>query len=192
MKAIDLDGFEQTFGGDDDPWRTFSDRDEALKRAAILAGIGPGPVGRVLELAAGNGSNSVAIARRALRLDATEGTARGTELVATALGGRRRARAIQLALPAHFPRPSYDVIVVAELLYYLGARDMAQVARDVAAALRPGGRLVLAQHRVDYYDFAQHAAGIHDRFLAATAAGWRPICERRRGRWLVQTFRRAG
>ena len=73
MKAIDLSGFAAKFAADEDPWRTFSNRDEAVKRAAILHALGPGPLGRVLELGSGNGSNSRAIAPRALRLDATEG-----------------------------------------------------------------------------------------------------------------------
>ena len=67
MRPITLEGFEKTFGRDDDPWCTFADADEALKRAAILHAVGSGPLGRVLELGAGNGSNSVALAPRAHR-----------------------------------------------------------------------------------------------------------------------------
>lgn len=189
MKPIDLTGFERTFKGSDDPWRTFSDRDEALKRRAILHGIGAGPIGRVLELGAGNGSNSAAIARRALRLDATEGTRAGTELAAAAVAGRDRARAIRLAVPARFPRATYDVAVIAELLYYLSPADMDRVAHDLAAALRPGGTLVLAHHRIDFHDFAQHAQAIHERFLRATGRRWQGVSGRWTSRWRVQTYR---
>lgn len=194
MKPIDLAGFDRKFGGDDDPWRTFSDRDEARKRAAILhglgAGLGAGPIGRVLELAAGNGSNSVALARRALRLDATEGTARGTDLVARAVGDDPRVRVRRLVLPGRFPCPCYDAVVIAEVLYYLSPLDMAKVAGAAATALRPGGRLILAHHRVDYPDFVQHAHGIHGRFLARTAASWTPLNDVRTGRWRVQSYAR--
>lgn len=191
MNAIDLSGFSQKFAADDDPWRTFSNRDEAVKRAAILHGLGPGPLGRVLELASGNGSNSRAIAPRALRLDATEGTAEGTRLTARAISAWPRGRAITLPLPGRFPRGRYDAIVVAELLYYLSPNAMRQVALAVAAALRPGGRLVLAHHRIDYYDFAQHADGIQARFLEMTGARWTIGTVRCRSRWQVIVARRA-
>lgn len=185
MSAIDLAGFEAKFVADDDPWSTWHDRDEALKRRAILHALGPGRTGRVLELGAGNGSNSRALAARALRLDATEATAAGTRLVARALAGCPRARAERLIVPAAPPRARYDAIVVAELLYYLDDRALAALAGQVARLLRPGGVLVLAHHRITFYDFAQHAAGIHARFLGLTRARWRVRPGRRTARWRV-------
>lgn len=189
MKPITLAGFEDKFRGDADPWRTFSGRDEALKRRAILHAIGTGPIGRVLELASGNGSNSAALAPRSLRLDATEATASGTRLTAEAIAAWDRARASLLVLPGRFPRPTYDAIVLAELLYYLSPRDMERVARDATGALRPGGCLVLAHHQKDFYDFVQHARTIHRRFLDATGAAWSLRQVRRTSRWVVLAAR---
>lgn len=185
MKSITLAEFEDRFARDADPWATFSNRDEAVKRHAILHALGRTPCGRVLEIAAGNGSNSVAIAPRALRLDATEATDSGTLLVAGTLSGRTRARAIKLVVPGRLPRTRYDAVVVAEVLYYLTAQGMARTARAIAAALRPGGVLVLAHHRVDYPDFAQHAGQLQRAFLRVTRRQWRVRVVRRTGRWIV-------
>ncbi|WP_156680204.1 class I SAM-dependent methyltransferase [Sphingomonas profundi] len=193
MRAIDLAGFEHKFAQDADPWSTWASRDEALKRRAILHALPPGISGRVLELGAGNGSNSRPLARRALRLDATEATREGTRLVARAVAERApRARAVRLIVPAAPPRARYDAIVVAELLYYLDARAMRALARQVARRLRPGGVLVLAHHRITFYDFAQHADGIHERFLRQTGIGWRVRPVRRTGRWRVIACKPAG
>lgn len=186
MRSIDVEGFEAKFAGNGDPWSTWTDRDEAVKRKAILHALGAGVFGRVLELGAGNGSNSESLARRALRLDATEATKSGTSLVAQAIAAHGpRARASTLVVPQRPPRPAYDAIVVAELLYYLDSRAMTRLALQVARLLRPGGRLVLAHHRITFYDFVQHAAGIHDRFLCETGAAWRTREGRRTGRWRV-------
>ncbi|WP_249276589.1 class I SAM-dependent methyltransferase [Sphingomonas baiyangensis] len=161
-----------------------------MKRRAILHALGPGPIGRVLELAAGNGSNSAAIAPRARRLDATEATASGIALVASAIAQEApRARAMQLAVPGHFPQPQYDAIVIAELLYYLTPRQMQRTARDTAAALRGGGTLILAHHRIDFPDFAQRAEGIQTRFLAATGRAWSKRAVRCTSRWIVLSCR---
>lgn len=191
MKPITLAEFERSFTNHPDPWRTFSDHDEGLKRSAILHAIGYQPHGRVLELAAGNGSNSSALAMRSLRLDATEATAAGTSLVAAVLRGRApRARAIQLAVPSRFPRAHYDAIVIAEVLYYLSPLAMKRTAQDVARALRPGGMLVLAHHRIDFHDFAQHARQLQLTFLKNTRRDWRVRVTRRTGRWIVLACQR--
>ena len=113
MKPIALDGFERVFAADPDPWRTFTSDDEARKRRALRHAIGPSRHGRMLEIAAGNGSNSRMLATRSLRLDATEATAAGIRLVEAALPPSPRARAIRLTVPGRFPRSRYDAIVIA-------------------------------------------------------------------------------
>jgi len=186
VKRIDLAGFAQKFAENPDPWQTWNSRDERLKRAAILHAVPAGSSGRMLELGAGNGSNSAALAARALRLDATEATSEGTELVRVAIADHApRARAIQLVSPALPPRVNYDTIIIAELLYYLTPREMRTLAIQVAGTLRAGGTLVLAHHRITFYDFAQRAEGIHDRFLRFSGARWRCRTVRRTGRWIV-------
>lgn len=186
MSAIGLAGFSATFAQSEDPWCTFTDHDEAVKRTAILCALGSQCLGRVFELASGNGSNSAVIAPRALRFDATEGTTEGTRLTEQALSAWPRARAIHLPLPATAPRATYDAIIIAELLYYLTPTDMDRVAREVSRRVRRGTVLVLAHHRIDFHDFTQHAAGIHERFLSASPRFETVKTIRRTKRWVVQ------
>ncbi len=91
-RRIDLAGFDARFAADRDPWGTFVHRDEAVKRHAIVRALGPGPYARLLELGCGNGSNSIALAEHALRLDACDGTPSAARLTGRALADKPHAR----------------------------------------------------------------------------------------------------
>ena len=184
--AINLDGFAARFAADSDPWSTFSSRDEAIKREAIIHALGSNTRGRILELASGNGSNSAALAPRCLKLDATEGTAEGAALTARAIAHWPRARAHKLVLPGRSPQGTYDAIIIAELLYYLTPSQMRSVAAECDRLARHRTRLVLAHHTVDFFDFAQHAQRINERFVGCTAKFGSLRTQRRSRRWIVQ------
>ena len=166
-KPITLAGFEATFVGNPDPWNTFAAADERRKRHAIVHALGAHRWGRVLELGSGNGSNTRALATRALRLDATDGASRAVALTQAVVADAPRVAVRHLALPGRFPQARYDAIVAAEILYYLSPCAMGIVADEVARALRPGGRLVLAHSHIRFADAAQSPGGVHDRFVQA-------------------------
>lgn len=187
-QRIDLNGFEARFADDSDPWQTFVARDEAVKRDRIVRALGQASHARILELACGNGSNSVRLARRCRALDACDGTVAAAALTRRALAGQPHARVYRCVLPGRLPRPRYEAIVIAELLYYLDRRAMATLARDVVGAMRPGGRLILAHHHTDFHDTAQTSRRIHPRFIAATGRCWTRRRHYRNGRWSVDAF----
>ena len=194
MKAIRLDGFEATFAANPDPWNTFTARDEARKRSAILHALGPGPAGRLLELGCGNGSNSAALARRCLRLDAVDGAPSAVALtrhaIGRATGDNPRVRVRLLALPGRFPLDRYDAIVAAEILYYLSPPDLAATVAEIGHALRPGGRLILAHHHLRFADAATPPATIHDRVRGMLPFGTRRTANVRTERWHVESLMR--
>jgi len=191
-RAIDLAGFEAKFRAGPDPWQTFTARDEAIKRQCILCALGNGPIARILELGSGNGSNSQALARRALKLQACDGSASATQLTREALADAPRAHAWQIALPARLPGRQFEAVVIAELLYYLDARAMQRLARDVAGVLAPGARLVLAHHQVEFPDNSQRTAGVHERFVAATGHRLRLRQRWQNRRWRVEAWQATG
>lgn len=188
-RRIDLAGFDARFAADKDPWGTFVHRDEVNKRDAIIRALGPGLRGRVLELGCGNGSNSIALARRAWTLDACDAVPSAVQRTAAALADRPRARAHRCPLPGRFPRARYDAVVIAELLYYLRPYAMRRLAADVGRALAPGGGVVLAHHHLDFHDTAQTSRAIHRRFIAHTGRVWDPRSSQRNRRWTVEAGR---
>ena len=191
-ERADIAWFETLFARSPDPWGTRRRHDERFKRQAIVRLLPVGPLGRVLELGSGNGSNSRALADRALRLDACDGAPTAVDLTRAALADRPpgRARVHALALPGRFPADRYDAIVLAEILYYLDERTLRAVATQTARTLRPGGRLVMCHHHRQFHDATQRQATLHARF-AAMAGTWRIAGRHRTGAWEVVALVRA-
>lgn len=187
-RAITLAGFEATFAGNPDPWNTFAARDERRKRRAIVHALGPAPHGRLLELASGNGSNSRALAARALRIDVTDGAPTAVRLTAQLLADRPRAQVTRLILPGRFPSLRYDAIVAAEILYYLQPSALRAVAQEIARRLRPGGRLILAHHHLRFSDVATAPATVHAALRRALPFATARIACVRTDRWRVETL----
>ncbi|MEM7729905.1 MAG: class I SAM-dependent methyltransferase [Pseudomonadota bacterium] len=181
---IRIDGFEAVFAASDDPWGTYERQDEAVKRVAIARACGR-LRGRALELACGNGSNTRMLARRSLRLLALDG-AEAAVAVARRRAGAPGVRIEKAVLPRDTPRETFDLIVIAEVLYYLTPREIERLGRRLSLA--PGGRLVLAHHHVDFPDTSSRPAHVHDRLCAAMAGPLQRVFAQRTGRWRVEGF----
>ena len=181
---IRIDGFEAVFSEAADPWQTWTRRDEVVKRDAILRACGR-VRGRTLELACGNGSNTRALAERSLRLLALDGAPSAVALTRAAVPDPhvdvRVAR-----LPEDTPREAFDLIVVAELLYYLRPGEIARLGQRLSLA--PGGRLVLAHHHIDFPDTSTRPATVHARLLDAMGLAGAPVARTRTARWRVEAF----
>lgn len=185
-QAISLHGFEQSFAQDADPWNTWASHYEAVKRDALTKSVGAGRHGRVLEVAAGNGSNTRMLASRALRLTATEGTASGTRLLREATEGLPNLEVVQRDLENSLPGHRYDLIVISEVLYYLPTRAFEALAREVARTLRSGGSLVLAHHRDAFADRARPANNVHACFIHAMQLSMKCCFQQRARRWRTE------
>lgn len=187
---MDLAGFESRFRADPDPWKTFTSRREAIKRHQIMTAAGHRRWSRGLELGAGNGSNSQALLTCVLRLDICEGTTRGVELIRQSVAGCPRASVHQLVLPAPFPASRYDLIVIAEVLYYLSSWDLRALAQEISRTLVPGGRLILAHHHQKFADARQDGASVHNALQSALLAPLTPTLQVRTARWTLDRWDR--
>ncbi|MGB3627141.1 MAG: class I SAM-dependent methyltransferase [Henriciella sp.] len=161
-----------------------------MNRTHLAQAAGPGKHGRVLEVAAGNGSNTPMLAARALRLTVTEGTPSGAELTRQAIEGIERTSVHQLDLADRFPGDRYDLIVISEVLYYLPDRSFRALASEVSRTLRPAGTLVLAHHTVFFDDALRDGRGVHRQFLGEVAADLACAFRRRTRRYVIERLRR--
>lgn len=189
-KPITIEGFEKKFAGDSDPWGTFVNRDEANKRQAIRHALGARMAGRTLELACGNGSNSIMLARHTLRLVACDGAPSAVALTAECLKHTPNADVQHCQLPDGLPLAVFDRIVAAEILYYLSPSNLATLARHLGHGLAPGGELILCHHHLRFHDSAQDPAQVHDRFRSQLPFEVRPSWHYRNARWIVERWQR--
>jgi SAM-dependent methyltransferase len=159
--------------------------DEAYRKAPTLWGAAPNRFvaeqfgsrtpGRALDLACGNGRNTLWLARSGWRVTAVDFSA-----VALAAGSEQaRAEELEIewlrrdATEYQPERGRYDAVVVAYL--HLPAEPLARALRDAAAAVAPGGRLVVVGHDVtnlaDGVGGPQDPAVLYTPETVATALG---------------------
>jgi len=114
--------------------------------AAELAGL---PPGRALDLAAGEGRNSVWLAERGWRVTAVDfsrvGLDKGRALGAARGIDQARIQWIVADLQDHEPEPgAFDLVLIA--YFQVGTELRATVLARAAAALAPGGTLLVVGH----------------------------------------------
>ncbi|MDQ0395273.1 ArsR/SmtB family transcription factor [Labrys monachus] len=184
--AIAADYF-RAHAEDWDRIRALHASDEAVE-AALRDEIGTRPVQALLDIGTGTGRMLELFAPLAVRAVGVDASA---EMLAVARAnlersGVRNAVVRQgdlFALPVE--AGAYDLVIIHQVLHYLD--DGARALREVARALRPGGRLVIvdfAPHELEFLreDFAHRRLGfaretIEHWFEAAhlEPAGWRMV-----------------
>jgi SAM-dependent methyltransferase len=145
---VDAQGWDARYAGSELVWGAEPNQFVAQE----LAGV---PAGRALDLAAGEGRNAIWLASLGWRVTAVD-------FSAVALDRARRLAAarglqvdwVQADLRTHRPEPgAYDAVVVAYL--HLIPAELTQVLGRAAAAVAPGGRVVVVGH-----DLANLTGGI--------------------------------
>lgn len=181
---------EAVYAADPDPWASASPRYRYQRRKyeTLVSLLPPRHFGRALDLGCGLGLLSRHLAARA---DAVVGVDVSPSAVA-------RARALHADRPnmrfethdlLHLP-PSFggfDLVVVADVLYYLSPLDDALLeatAARVADLLAPGGTCLLADHYFFRADpESRRSRRIHDAF--ARSPRFAVLAEHRRPFYLV-------
>ena len=149
-RTLDQAHFEQLYRVDSDPWRFASSPYERAKYAATLAALPRARYRAGLDVGCSIGVLTEALAARCDDL-------LGIEPVRS-----------PVFVPAQWPDGSFDLIVVSEVVDYLGAADLAGLGGRIAASLHPGGDLVLV-HWVGKKAGRPTGREASDRLIAALA-----------------------
>jgi SAM-dependent methyltransferase len=142
-RSRDAAYFDAMYAADPDPWRFRTSAYEAGKYAATVAAIADRRYGSGLEVGCSIGvlSHQVApLCDAFLGIDIadaplTEARARCADLP--------QARFARMAVPGAWPEGGFDLILLSEVLYFLGPEDIAMTAAHVRRSLLPGGTVLL-------------------------------------------------
>jgi ubiquinone/menaquinone biosynthesis C-methylase UbiE len=135
--------FDEMYRRCDDPWD--QDADPTLAQDIALAILGRHAVGRLLDLGCGKGQFSSRLKQ------ATRATVTAVDISPTAIAvARQRFPDIEFSVGAvppltQFPDEGFDVVVCAELLWYV-LPQLRLLFQEIARVLRPGGHCMVIQH----------------------------------------------
>lgn len=126
-----------------DFWNDPASAYERGKRRAILNALARSLYASVLEVGCSTGLLSRHVARRAERFLAVDVSDTAIRKTRGLLIGQPHACARVASVPGRWPRRSFDLILLSEMLYYLDPAELARLAAHCARTLRPGGEIVI-------------------------------------------------
>ncbi len=186
--TIALTHFEDLYAARPDPWRLASSDYERAKYAATLAALPRNRYAHALEIGCAIGVLTQALADRCDDLLAIEP-------VQAALAEARRRNAASpwirfasMFVPGQWPDGTFDLIVLSEVIDYLGEADVLALSEKVTASLVPGGDAIL----VHWVGKKRGPPGEHeasDRFIAA-AEGFTILRQDRNADYRLDLLRR--
>ena len=189
-KPLDLDHFTRLYAARADPWGYATSAYERAKYDATLAALPRERYRRALDVGCSIG---VLTERLAARCDSLL----ALEPVEAALAAARRRNAqhahvrfARAAVPAQWPDGRFDLVLISEVLDYLGEAELATLAGHLETSLEPGADLVLV-HWVGKKGPRSNGAETTDRLAAAAGPALVPFHADRNADYRLDVFRRA-
>lgn len=160
--------FESLYAERPDPWRLATSDYERRKHAATLAALPRPRYARGFEVGCAFGVLTAQLGRRCDDLLAAEPVASALARARQHNAGTPAIRFASLFVPGDWPADRFDLVVLSEVIDYLGEGDVLRLAERVAGSLDPGGDVVLV-HWVGKKRGPPSGDEASDRFVAALA-----------------------
>ena len=141
--TVELDHFEQLYRRNADPWRFASSPYERAKYAATLDALPRPRYARGLDIGCSIGVLTAALGERCDALLGIEPVEAALDQARARLADRPSVRVAPMFVPREWPEGRFDLVVISEVLDYLGEDDLGHLAEHLRGSLEPGGDLVL-------------------------------------------------
>lgn len=181
--------FDALYADNPDPWHFTASAYEAEKYAATLAALPRPHYGSVLEVGCSIGVLTAQLAPRCDRLLAIDAAAAPLEAARGRTAGFPHVEVRRARVPEKWPAGRFDLILLSEILYFFDAGDLGRLAAQVAAALAPGGDVVLV-HWTGPSKFPHTGDAAVEGFRAALGDAVAPLRADRAENYRLDVLRR--
>ncbi|RYB02094.1 SAM-dependent methyltransferase [Lichenibacterium ramalinae] len=183
------DHFEALYAARPDPWCLASSDYERAKYAATLAALPRHRYARGFEVGCAIGILTAELGRRCADLLAVEPVAAALAEARARNAGQPHIRFAGMFVPGQWPAEPFDLVVLSEVIDYLGADDVEALAGRVLATLAPGGDVVMV-HWVGKKRGPPTGDEASDRFVAAAGPALRVLRQDRNPDYRLDVLRR--
>lgn len=188
--TLGRDHFESLYAARPDPWRLASSDYERAKQAATLAALPRPRYARGFEVGCAIGLLTAGLGRRCADLLAVEPVSAALAEARARNADQPHIRFAPLFVPGEWPSDRFDLLVLSEVIDYLGAADVLALAERSCASLAPGGDLVMV-HWVGKKRGPSAGDEASDRFIAAAGARLAVLRQERNPDYRLDVLRRA-
>jgi len=155
------DYFDGLYASSADPWG-FTTRWYETRKYALSLALLPGERYRcAFEPGCSIGVLSAQLARRCDHLLACDGSAAAARSAAARTAAMPNVEVQRRTIPDGWPPGQFDLIVLSEILYYFGGRDLARVLDLTGGALRPGGTVLAVHWRHPVAEYPRTGDDVH-------------------------------
>lgn len=184
--------FEGLYAASDDPWNYVGDWYEQRKHLLTLACLPKERYRRAFEPGCSIGVLTAGLAPRCERLVAADMSPTAVHRARQRTVGLANVDVLQLRVPDDWPEPSFDLVVLSELGYYLDPAALDRFVERAQSSLVPGGHLVAVHWTGSAEDFMNPAGArdVHARLRARQ--GWTLVVGHREPNFIIDVFERTG
>ncbi|MCK0207953.1 nodulation S family protein [Starkeya koreensis] len=174
--------FEALYARSPDPWRFETSAYEDAKYTATLAALPRPRYAQALEVGCSIGVLTRQLAARCDALVAIDPAERALALARGRCRDLPHVSFVQGLVPEDWPGGRFDLILLSEVVYYLGAEDVVALAGRVMDSIAPGGHVELV-HWLGETDYPLSGDEATERFVAALDVRFQPVLRQRTGEY---------
>ncbi len=185
-ETVPAEHFDGLYAATPDPWEYATSAYEADKYRVSIAALPRARYARGLEVGCSIGVLTAMLAERCDALVAMDASREPLAAARARCAAHGHVEVRHGAFPRDAPAGPFDLAVVSEVGYYLGADDFERARQRLAQNVRPGGHLLLV-HWLGSTGGPLTADAVHDAFLDDPR--WQPLAAERRAALKPPGFR---